>query len=85
MGAGRDNRDDAEQEPDELYKNGLNRVQFLPCIEAIKARCVVHPMESVRDYRLTGGGSRGRIPRGVRAAGSRARGGSEGRGVSRGG
>ena len=40
--------------PDELYKNGLNRVQFVPCIEAIKARCVVHPMKSERDYRLTG-------------------------------
>ena len=40
--------------PDELYKNGLNRAQFVPCIEAIKARCVLHPMESERDYRLTG-------------------------------
>ena len=46
----------SNREPDELYKNGLNRVQFVPCIEAIKARCVVHPMESVRDYRLTGRG-----------------------------
>ena len=46
----------SNREPDELYKNGLNRVQFIPCIEAIKARCVVHPMESVRDYRLTGRG-----------------------------
>ncbi|ACO61800.1 predicted protein, partial [Micromonas commoda] len=49
----------SNREPDELYKNGLNRVQFLPCIEAIKARCVVHPMESVRDYRLTGRGIAG--------------------------
>ena len=38
--------------PGELYKNGLNRVQFMPCIDAIEARCVVHPMESTRDYRL---------------------------------
>ena len=44
----------SNREPDDLYKNGLNRVQFVPCIEAIKARCVVHPMESERDYRLTG-------------------------------
>jgi predicted ATPase len=40
--------------PGELYKNGLNRVQFMPCIDAIEARCVVHPMESTRDYRLFG-------------------------------
>lgn len=26
----------------------------MPCIEAIKARCQLHPMESERDYRLTG-------------------------------
>ena len=40
--------------PGELYKNGLNRVQFLPCIHQIETRCVVHPMESTRDYRLSG-------------------------------
>ena len=40
--------------PDELYKNGLNRAQFVPCIEAIKARCELHEMASERDYRLTG-------------------------------
>ena len=45
--------------PDDLYKNGLNRVQFVPCIEGIKARCVVHPMESERDYRLTGTKTKG--------------------------
>ena len=40
--------------PAELYKNGLNRAQFVPCIEAIQARCAVHEMRSARDYRLTG-------------------------------
>ena len=40
--------------PDELYKNGLNRAQFVPCIDAIKARCELHEMASERDYRLTG-------------------------------
>jgi hypothetical protein len=40
--------------PAELYKNGLNRAQFVPCIEAIQARCSVHEMRSARDYRLTG-------------------------------
>jgi len=40
--------------PAELYKNGLNRAQFVPCIEALQARCAVHEMRSARDYRLTG-------------------------------
>tara|TARA_B110000977_G_scaffold197818_1_gene281313 strand:- start:22216 stop:24219 length:2004 start_codon:yes stop_codon:yes gene_type:complete len=40
--------------PNELYKNGLNRAQFVPCIEAINAKCAVHQMHSSRDYRLTG-------------------------------
>ena len=40
--------------PAELYKNGLNLAQFVPCIEAIQARCAVHEMRSARDYRLTG-------------------------------
>ena len=40
--------------PAELYKNGLNRAQFVPCIAAIQARCAVHEMRSGRDYRLTG-------------------------------
>jgi len=40
--------------PNELYKNGLNRAQFVPCIEAILAKCAVHEMQSGRDYRLTG-------------------------------
>jgi len=40
--------------PDELYKNGLNRVQFLPCIEGIKNRMKVHDMDSLFDYRMIG-------------------------------
>jgi len=44
----------SNRHPDELYKNGLNRAQFLPCIADIKRRCVVHEMASERDYRLTG-------------------------------
>ena len=34
----------SNRHPDELYKNGLNRAQFLPCIADIKRRCVVHEM-----------------------------------------
>ena len=37
--------------PDDLYKNGLNRALFLPFIEQIKTRMVVHHLESPTDYR----------------------------------
>ena len=37
--------------PDDLYKDGLNRGLFLPFIEQIKARMVVHHLESPTDYR----------------------------------
>ncbi|WP_407494395.1 cell division protein ZapE [Pseudooceanicola sp. MF1-13] len=44
--------------PDDLYKNGLNRQLFLPFIDLIKDRMVVHELASERDYRqnrLSGG------------------------------
>ncbi|APE44904.1 cell division protein ZapE [Sulfitobacter alexandrii] len=37
--------------PDDLYKDGLNRDIFLPFIELIKERMVVHELASPRDYR----------------------------------
>ncbi len=37
--------------PDDLYKDGLNRALFLPFIEMIKTRMVVHQLESETDYR----------------------------------
>ena len=37
--------------PDDLYKDGLNRALFLPFIEMIKARMVVHELVSETDYR----------------------------------
>ena len=37
--------------PDDLYKDGLNRQLFLPFIELIKDRLVVHELESPHDYR----------------------------------
>lgn len=37
--------------PDDLYKHGLNRNLFLPFIELIKDRMVVHEMTSPTDYR----------------------------------
>ena len=41
----------SNREPDELYKNGLNRQLFLPFIEQIKFRMVIHHLESPTDYR----------------------------------
>ncbi|WP_138421966.1 cell division protein ZapE [Maritimibacter alexandrii] len=44
--------------PDDLYKDGLNRQLFLPFIDLIKDRLVVHELASHKDYRqdrLTGG------------------------------
>lgn len=38
--------------PDDLYKDGLNRQLFLPFIDLIKDRLVVHELTSPRDYRL---------------------------------
>ena len=37
--------------PDNLYKDGLNRQLFLPFIELVKQRMVVHEMVSPTDYR----------------------------------
>ena len=37
--------------PDSLYEDGLNRQLFLPFIEMLKARMVVHELASPTDYR----------------------------------
>ncbi len=38
--------------PDELYKNGLQRQQFLPAIALIKERLAVIPLDTDQDYRM---------------------------------
>ncbi|MBK9661787.1 MAG: AFG1 family ATPase [Nitrosomonas sp.] len=37
--------------PEELYKNGLNRQRFLPCIEQIKQKLIMVPLDGPNDYR----------------------------------
>ncbi|MGV6811357.1 MAG: cell division protein ZapE [Brevirhabdus sp.] len=37
--------------PDDLYKDGLNRALFVPFIEMLKDRMVVHHLQSPHDYR----------------------------------
>ena len=37
--------------PDDLYKNGINREVFVPFIELIKQRMVIHELASPTDYR----------------------------------
>ena len=38
--------------PENLYKNGLQREQFLPFIDVIKKQFVVFPLDTNHDYRL---------------------------------
>jgi cell division protein ZapE len=39
-------------EPGELYRDGLQRASFLPCIALLQQHCRVHKLESAQDYRL---------------------------------
>ncbi|RUO62654.1 cell division protein ZapE [Pseudidiomarina insulisalsae] len=39
-------------EPDDLYKNGLQRQRFLPAIELIKTHCTIINVDNGIDYRL---------------------------------
>ncbi len=41
----------SNREPEDLYKNGLNRALFLPFIAYIRDRFIVHELESPNDYR----------------------------------
>ncbi|KAI8912858.1 ATPase, partial [Gorgonomyces haynaldii] len=41
----------SNRHPDELYKNGIQRQSFLPCIQLIKDKLDIHSLNSGTDYR----------------------------------
>ncbi|KAJ2652480.1 ATPase [Coemansia sp. RSA 1250] len=41
----------SNRHPDELYKNGIQRESFLPCIKMLKQQCQVVSLDSGTDYR----------------------------------
>ncbi|CAB5202533.1 unnamed protein product [Rhizophagus irregularis] len=41
----------SNRHPDDLYKNGIQRKSFIPCIELIKQKCQIQTLDSGEDYR----------------------------------
>ncbi|XP_064628537.1 AFG1-like ATPase [Lineus longissimus] len=51
----------SNRHPDDLYKNGLQRINFLPFVDILKKHCHVHPLNSGIDYRRLVLPSEGRV------------------------
>jgi protein AFG1 len=41
----------SNRSPEELYKNGIQRENFIPTIELLKSKCIVHSLDHAIDYR----------------------------------